>query len=208
LGNSITINQLFTGSNPLLERAYSPMTVRFFILQAQYRSTLDFSNDSLVAANKGYKKMINGLRIAKKLNYSESEKPKDIKLNEEVKKLIDQCYDGMNDDFNTAITIGHLFNLLKKINSVYTGSIEAGVFEKEIFSKMIHTYVTLVEEVLGLVEEKSSDMEGFIEALIELYKDAKVNKQYEKVDMIRAQFKTQGIVLKDMKNGVDWAYEE
>ena len=69
-------------------------------------------------------------------------------------------------------------------------------------------YVTLVEEILGFVEEKSSDMEGFIEALITLYKDAKANKQYDKVDMIRAQFKIQGIVLKDMKQGVDWAYEE
>jgi cysteinyl-tRNA synthetase len=208
LGNFVTMNQLFTGSSPLLERAYSPMTVRFFILQAQYRSTLDFSNDSLLAANKGYKKIINGLRIAKKLLYTETEKPKDAKLNEEVLKLIDQCFEGMNDDFNTAVTIGHLFNLLKKINSVYTGSIDTGTFEKEVFNKMISSYVTLVEEILGFVEEKSSDMEGFIEALIELYKDAKASKQYDKVDMIRAQFKIQGIVLKDMKQGVDWAYEE
>ena len=208
LGNFITMNQLFTGSNPQLRKAYSPMTIRFFILQAQYRSTLDFSNDSLEASNKGYKKIINGLRIAKKLIYSESEKPKDVKLNEEISKLIDQCFEGMNDDFNTAITIGHLFNLLKKINSIYTGSIETGVIEKEIFDKMIASYITLVEEILGLIEEKFSTMDGFIQALIELYKDAKANRQYDKVDMIRAQFKTQGIVLKDMKVGVDWSYEE
>ncbi|HWZ22328.1 MAG TPA: DALR domain-containing protein, partial [Cytophagaceae bacterium] len=208
LGNFITMNQLFTGSNPQLQKAYSPMTVRFFILQAQYRSTLDFSNDSLEASNKGYKKIINGLRIAKKLVYSASEKPKDIKLNEEISKLIDQCFDGMNDDFNTAITIGHLFNLLKKINSIYTGSIDTAVLEKEVFDKMITSYVTMVEDILGLTEEKASNMDGFIEALIELYKDAKANRQYDKVDMIRAQFKTQGIVLKDMKVGVDWAYEE
>jgi cysteinyl-tRNA synthetase len=208
LGNFITMNQLFTGSNAMLERAYSPMTVRFFILQAQYRSTLDFSNDSLVAANKGYKKIINGLRIAKKLVYSETGKPKDTKLNDEILKIIDQCFDGMNDDFNTAITVGHLFNLLKKINSVYTGGIDSGTLEEEVFNKMISVYITFLEEILGLVEEKSSDMEGFISALIELYKDAKATKQYDKVDIIRAQFKTQGIVLKDMKSGVDWAYEE
>ncbi len=208
LGNFITLNQLFTGSSPLLENAYSPMTVRFFILQAQYRSTLDFSNDSLVAANKGYKKMINGLRIAKKLTYSETQKTKDSKLNDEITKLIDLCFDGMNDDFNTAITIGHLFNLLKKINSIYTGSIDSGVIEKELFTKMISSYILLVEEILGLIEEKSADMDGFIQALIELYKDAKATKQYDKVDMIRGQFKLQGIVLKDMKQGVDWAYEE
>lgn len=207
LGNFITMNQLFTGSNPMLERAYSPMTVRFFILQAQYRSTLDFSNDALVAANKGYKKMINGLRIAKKLTYVKGETV-DAKLNEEITKLSDLCFEGMNDDFNTAVTIGHLFNLLKKINSVYTGSIDASKMDEAVFTKMISTFVTMVEDILGLVEEKSADMEGFITALIELYKDAKANKQYDKVDMIRAQFKTQGIVLKDMKQGVDWAYEE
>ncbi|HVD97970.1 MAG TPA: cysteine--tRNA ligase [Cytophagaceae bacterium] len=208
LGNFVTMNQLFTGSSSLLERAYSPMTVRFFILQAQYRSTLDFSNDSLVAAHKGYKKMINGLRIAKKLVYTKSETVVDAKLNEEITKLADLCFEGMNDDFNTAVTIGHLFNLLKKINSVYTNTIQVGAMDEEVFNKMIRTFVTVVEDILGLIEEKSSDMEGFIIALIELYKDAKLNKQYDKVDMIRAQFKTQGIVLKDMKQGVDWAYEE
>lgn len=208
LGNFITLNQLFTGSSALLEKAYSPMTVRFFILQAQYRSTLDFSNESLVAANKGYKKMINGLRIAKKLSFSENEVTKDIKLNEEISKLIDQCFDGMNDDFNTAITIGHLFNLLKKINSIHTGAIDSGSIDQALFTKMIDSYVLLVEDILGLVEEKSADMDGFIHALIELYKDAKASKQYDKVDMIRAQFKSQGIVIKDMKQSVDWAYEE
>ncbi len=208
LGNFITLNQLFTGSNAMLEKAYSPMTVRFFVLQAQYRSTLDFSNDALIAANKGYKKMINGLRIAKKLTYVTTDVPKDAKLNDEITKLVDQCFEGMNDDFNTAITIGHLFNLLKKINSIYTGSIDASTMDEAVFHKMIGSFSTLVEEILGLVEEKSSDMEGFIHALIELYKDAKLNKQYDKVDMIRTQFKTQGIVLKDMKQGVDWAYEE
>ena len=207
LGNFITMNQLFAGSNPMLERAYSPMTVRFFILQAQYRGTLDFSNESLLAANKGYKKMINGLRIAKKLTYVKGES-QDAKLNEEITKLSDLCFEGMNDDFNTAVTIGHLFNLLKKINSIYTGSIDSSKMDEAIFNKMINTFVTMVEEILGLVEEKSADMEGFITALIELYKDAKANKQYDKVDMIRAQFKTQGIVIKDMKQGVDWAYEE
>ncbi len=208
LGNFITMNQLFTGNSPLLERAYSPMTVRFFILQAQYRSTLDFSNDALVAANKGYKKIINGLRVSKNLVYTEGDLPKDVKLNEEIKKLTDLCFEGMNDDFNTAVTIGHLFNLLKKINSVYTGSIQTAVLEEPVFSAMIETFKIFVEDILGLVEEKSSDVDGFIQALIEVYKEAKFNKQYDKVDMIRAQFKKQGIVLKDMKQGVDWAYEE
>jgi cysteinyl-tRNA synthetase len=208
LGNFITMNQLFTGASPLLDRAYSPMSVRFFILQAQYRSTLDFSNDALLAANKGYKKIINGLRIAKKLEYKDGDKPKDAKQNEDITKLINACYDGMNDDFNTAVTIGHLFNLLKKINSIYTGAIDTAVLEKEVYDQMITTFSTMVEDILGLVEENVFDTDGLLEALIEFYKEAKANKQYDKVDQIRARLKTQGIVLKDMKTGVDWAYEE
>ena len=208
LGNFITMNQLFEGSSKLLERSYSPMTVRFFILQAQYRSTLDFSNEALLAANKGYKKLINGLRILKKMKYVQNDAAKDAKLNEELTKLSDVCFDAMNDDFNTALTIAHLFNLLKKINSIYTNSIDLNTIDEAVFNKVKTTFLTITEDILGLIEEKVEDVEGFIDALIDLYRDAKANKQYDKVDAIRAKFKEEGIILKDMKTGIDWAYEE
>jgi len=207
LGNYINLEELFTGNHKLLERAYSPMTIRFFILQAQYRSTLDFSNEALQAASKGYKKIANGLKIINQLSHN-SGKEKDVKLNEEVIKICDSCFDGMNDDFNTAVTIGNLFNLLKKINSFYTRSVEVDHLEESTFKKMKDTYLDLVQKVLGVSEEKPEQPDTFIHALLDLYKSAKENKEYDKVDQIRAYFKKEGLVIKDMKHGIDWAYEE
>src|SRR5690606_24899387 len=181
LGNFITIEQIMNGDHSLLQRAYSPMTIRFFILQAHYRSTVDFSNEALFAASKGYKKLINGLRIIKKLEYQSSDTVKDQKLNDEISKLIDASFAGLNDDFNTAITIGHLFNLLKKINSFYLKSIEISLLEEHVFNRLSSSFVRIIEDILGLVEEKSSDTEGFINSMLELYKEAKENKQYDKV---------------------------
>lgn len=207
LGNFINLEQLFSGEHELLERAYSPMTIRFFILQAQYRSTLDFSNEALQAASKGYKKIANGLKITKQLSHIPG-KEIDAKLNEEVVKLCDNCFEGMNDDFNTAVTIGHLFNLLKKINSFYTKTLEVSHLEEGTFKKMKDTYLDLVQNVLGITEEKPDHLDTFIYALLDLYKMAKDNKEYDKVDQIRAHFKKEGLIIKDMKHGIDWAYEE
>ncbi len=120
LGNFITLHELFSGKHDLLEQAYSPMTIRYFILTAHYRSTLDFSNEALQAAQKGYKKIFNGLKIAKNLVYPDNIA---VELQEEQIKQVDQsinyAYRAMDDDFNTAQAIGHLFNLLKKINSIF-----------------------------------------------------------------------------------------
>jgi cysteinyl-tRNA synthetase len=207
LGNFITMEEIFTGNHKLLERSYSPMTVRFFVLQAQYRSTLDFSNEALLAANKGYKKIANGLKIVKQLEYTSGKVP-DQKLNDEIIALCNSCYDGLNDDFNTAATIASLFNLLKKVNSFHTKSMDTASLSEEIFNKMKNTYITLVEEVLGLKEESLAHPENFINGLLELYKAAKDKKEYDKVDQIRAYFKKEGLVIKDMKHGIDWAYEE
>ena len=143
LGNSFLPEQLFSGDHPLLDEAYSPMTVRFFILQSHYTSTLDFSNESLKAAKKGYKKMINGLKVLRGLAYAEEP---EARLNEKVvsqiNQLCDNCYRAMNDDFNTALTIGHLFNLLKKINSIHTQNLKSAELGKETFDRMKKTYQT------------------------------------------------------------------
>jgi cysteinyl-tRNA synthetase len=206
LGNFITMEELFNGNHKLLERAYSPMTIRFFILQAQYRSTLDFSNDGLLAAQKGYKKIANGIRLVKNLQWSAS--APDPKLNEEIIKLCNACFEGLNDDFNTAVTIAAVFNLLKKLNSFYTRSIDTGSLEEKTFLLMKETYLNVVENILGLSEQKTEDSETFINGLLEIYKSAKESKDYGKVDRIREYFKKAGLVIKDMKHGIDWAYEE
>jgi cysteinyl-tRNA synthetase len=207
LGNFITLNQLFSGNNPLIEKPYGPMTVRFFVLQAHYRSTLDFSNDALASANKAYKKILNGLKIIKHIEYPENNSPKDEKLNQEIRAAIDECFNGLNDDFNTAACIAGLFNLLKKINALQPGQIKIEAIDKELFIKMKKTFVEITEDILGLKEEKMLN-DTFINGLLELYREAKAMKQYDKIDKIRAIFKTEGLVLKDMKTDVDWAYDE
>lgn len=209
LGNFITLHELFTGNHQLLEQAYSPMTIRYFMLTAHYRSTLDFSNDALKAAQKGYRKIINGLRIAKDLKYPEqSQVELDDKQIEQVKQSIKNAYFAMDDDFNTAQAIGHLFNLLKKINAIYSGQLDASIFDRETFEQMIKTYIIFVGEILGLKEEKADHQEALLNILLRLYSEAKTARNYGKVDEIRASLKSLGIVVKDMKDKIDWAYEE
>jgi len=209
LGNSFLPGELFTGDHPLLDQPYSPMTVRFFMLQSHYSSTLDISNEALKAAAKGYKKMINGLNNARSMAYEGED---GVVINEKVVKqiegIIDNCYRAMNDDFNTASTIAQLFNLLKKINSLTTGNLRFAEIGSDLFDKMIHTYRTFVEDILGIVEEKPDNFDGILEILLDLYAEAKSKKEYDKVDQIRDKLKKYGIVLKDMKNKIDWAYEE
>ncbi len=209
LGNSFLPEELFTGSHELLERPYSPMTVRFFMLQSHYSSTLDFSNEALQAAARGYKKLMNGLKLCRTMEYREEEGvTQDEKVKSQVEQIIENCHRAMNDDFNTAQTIAHLFNLLKKINSLSTGNLKYSVLGPDLFQKMISTYVTYVKDVLGLKEEKPDDLEGILGIIIDMYSEAKKIKDYEKVDKIRAALKNYGIVLKDMKDKIDWAYEE
>jgi len=208
LGNFINLSELFSGSHQMLEQAYSPMTIRFFILQAHYRSTLDFSNEALQAARKGYTKLMNGLHVLAKLQHMEQAGMADEKLNEELLKLSEDCYRGLNDDLNTARTIAGLFNLLKKINSLYLGQLNIGAVAKETLDTVRKTYQELVLDVLGLQEEQPADVEQMLALVLGFYKEAKETKDYSKVDLIRAQLKQQGIVIKDLKTGIDWAYEE
>jgi cysteinyl-tRNA synthetase len=209
LGNFITLQELFSGDHKLLEQAYSPMTIRYFILTAHYRSTLDFSNDALKAAQKGYKKIINGLRIAKKLEFvADQEVSLDEEQIKQIQSSISNAYRAMDDDFNTAQAIGHIFNVLKKINSVYTGQLNGAVLGKETFDQMIQTYVIFVEKILGLKEEVANNQQGLLDVLLKLYTEAKTARNYDKVDEIRNGLKNLGIVVKDMKDKIDWAYEE
>ena len=208
LGNFITLQELFNGDHKLLDQAYSPMTIRYFILTAHYRSTLDFSNEALQAAQKGYKKLINGLRISKLLKYEASDVEKDEEQIKQVEQIISNAYRAMDDDFNTAQAIGHLFNLLKKINSMYTGQLKSAVFGEEVFNKLIKTFNTFVSEILGLIEEKSDSQNKMLNLLLQLYTEAKTARDYVKVDEIRVGLKEMGFVVKDMKDKIDWAYEE
>lgn len=209
LGNSFLPNELISGNHPLLEQAYSPMTVRFFMLQSQYRSTLDFSNEALKAAQKGYKRIANGMRNIKRMQYPVgSVSQPDEKQRAEIQAAIQGCYDGMNDDLNTAVTIAHLFTLLKKINQLYTGSLSFEQLGKETFNSLKSTYLTILEEVLGIRLELPENWESLTDGLLNLYKGFKEARKYDKVDEIRASFKSMGLLIKDMKDSIDWGFEE
>ncbi len=209
LGNSFLPHQLFNGDHELLDKAYSPMTVRFFMLQTHYRNTLDLSNEALTAASKGYKKLANGLRVVRQISYPPNRQGEiNEQLDQQINQLCDNCYHAMNDDFNTAKAIAHLFNILKKINTIHNGNLDMGQVSSKTFERMKSTFQKFVQDVLGLKEEKPNKTDLLLEIVLESYREAKVEKNYEKIDSIRNQLKKQGIVLKDMKTGVDWAYEE
>ncbi|SKC16959.1 cysteine--tRNA ligase [Dyadobacter psychrophilus] len=208
LNNSFLPAELFSGNHPLLDQAYSPMTVRFFMLQSQYRSTLDFSNEALKAAHKGYKKLANGLRNAKLLSYALEEGVSIDEIKQiEINKAIEGFYGAMNDDLNTSVAFANLFNLLKYINMLNMGQLKTAALGEETFHALKDNFITFFEDVLGLKEEIS---EGYaiLDGMLKLYREYKLSMNYEKVDEIRSYFKNQGLVIRDTKVRIDWAYEE
>ncbi|MCB0819830.1 MAG: cysteine--tRNA ligase [Bacteroidetes bacterium] len=211
LGNFITLKEFFDGSNALLDQAYSPMTIRFFILQAHYRSTLDFSNDALKAAEKAYIKIINGLRSLNQIEAPESNEGSDEALQKRIDDAVKQLFEGMNDDLNTAVSMAALFDLLKIINSIKGGQILPEQIGASAWSKLASHYRLFVNDIFGLLEEKGKSgnlMNNLMEVILQDYSDAKARKDYATVDRIRAQVKKEGVVIKDSKTGISWDYEE
>ncbi len=206
VGNAILPAELFSGSHGLLEKAYSPMTLRFSMLQTHYASTMDISNDALKAAEKAYRKIMNGVRIAKDLTKNADENL-DTKAIDDITKSWDGVLRAMNDDFNTAAAIASLFNLIKRLNALHLGNLQTSQLDNASFAILAHHFPTFVKDVLGLVEEKP-DLTNLLDFLLSEYKIAKEAKDYARVDALRTQAKQVGIALKDMKTKIDWAYEE
>ena len=178
------------------------MTVRFFMLQSHYSSTLNISNEALKAAQKGYKKLINGFRIANKLEFKENGGKEDKDLIKQIEDLVDSCHSAMNDDFNPALTLGHLFNLLKRINSLDNGSLMFSSIGKKTFENLLKTYSEFVRDILGILEENPIEGEDIINVMVKIYSEAKQKKQYDKVDQIKTDLKKNGIILLDKKSGL------
>ena len=214
LGNAINLNQFFTGQHPLLNRAYPPLTIRFFMLQAHYRSTLDFSNEALDAAEKGLIKMINGLRTANALllNIKDYEfSASNTELDIEIANEINAVYEGMNNDFNSAKSIAELYNLLKRINSIKAKQINTNTFQADTFKKLMDTFIQFNENVLGISEKvfnENNTIIPMVDAWMETYRNARQEKDFVMVDLIRSKFKDAGIVIMDSKTGSDWGYQE
>ena len=212
LGNAINLSQFFTGDHSLLTRAYSPLTIRFFMLQAHYRSTLDFSNEALEAADKGLMKMINGVRTAKSLVWtSDSGTAVDMEMCNEITKECNAVYEGMNNDFNSAKSIAELYNLLKRINSIKAGIIKLEELNKDTFELLVNTFVNFNEKVFAISDDNINNNELFIpmiEDWMDTYRKAREEKNFAMVDMIREKFKSKGLIIKDSKVGSEWGYQE
>jgi cysteinyl-tRNA synthetase len=203
LGNSFLPEELFSGNHPLLEKGYSPMTVRFFMLQSHYSSTLDFSNDALNAAEKGFRKLQNALAIVKKLEHKDTIRP-NADLADALKALTKSLYQQMSDDFNTAKTLAVLFDMSSRINDFQSGNYSVNEVDADTFNEFKSTYIEFMEEVLGLKEEEAQNtqlLNGVIEVLIEMRKKARTDRNYALSDKIRDDLKRIGIQLKDGKNG-------
>ncbi|WP_341228148.1 cysteine--tRNA ligase [uncultured Arcticibacterium sp.] len=208
LGNSFLPAQLFKGDHELLEQAYSPMTVRFFMLQSQYRSTLDFSNDALKGSQKAFRRLLNGFRMIKSMTFESADVEIDEKKKGIVEDAIEGFYTALGDDLNTAVGIAHLFTLLKYINMMYMNQLQSAALGENTFNKLKTKYQEFFADILGLSEEENGTDVSVLNGMLELYKEYKANRQFDKVDQIRAYFKENGMVIKDLKHRIDWAWEE
>jgi cysteinyl-tRNA synthetase len=197
LGNFINLDELFSGSHKLLVQAYDPMTIRFFILQAHYRSTLDFSNEGLQAAEKGMSRLFNAIALLNKLPESDS-------TDYDVNKLKSDCYAAMNDDMNTAIVISHLFDAARYINSVHAGSAKISSNDKETLKGIMQLFTF---EILGLKIDdsaNSADENGLMQLLLNIRAEAKNKKDFATSDKIRDELIKLNYIIKDEKNGTTW----
>ena len=202
LNNFITLDQFFTGSHPALKQPYSPMTIRFFILQAHYRSTVDFSNEALQAAEKGLQKLLKAGDTLSKLKPSS-----DSTVN--VDELMKKCYGALDDDINSPVLLSHLFEGVRIINSVADGTEK---MDTQSLESLKYLYKTFVFDILGLVNETMGQddqklTDELMKIIIDLRQDAKNRKEWELSDKIRRELNQLGITLKDLKDGAEWDIE-
>jgi len=188
----------------LLAKGYSPMTIRFFILQTHYRSTLDFGNDALLAAEKGLKRLWEAYDLLKKFSLPEISVAKDIDLDAKVVTLLSELDGFMNDDFNTAKVLANLFELVPVINSIHDKHLSPDVLSTATVNMMKSYFHIYLEEILGLTGDHHGEdgkLNGVMNLLIDLRKEARTKKDYATSDKIRNQLQQLGILLKDEKDG-------
>jgi cysteinyl-tRNA synthetase len=200
LGNSIMLEEFFTGNHNLLEQAYNPMTVRFFILQAHYRSTLDFSNEALQAAEKGLKRL---MQAAKTLNTIQPDE--NATSNENIKNIEKECYEALNDDLNTPVAISQIFEAVRIINSVADKKEKINATDIALLKKL---FKNVVVDILGLKEAQNNNQNELLNSLVKMILDvrqqSKNKKDWATSDTIRDELVKLGIIIKDTKDGTNW----
>jgi cysteinyl-tRNA synthetase len=204
--NVIKLTELFSGDHPLLEQAYSPMTVRFFILQTHYRSTLDFGNASLQAAEKGLKRLMDAFDWFREQDVNTIQVPAgESKENDErILRLLGELDEFMNDDFNSAKVLASLFELVPVVNSLKDKQLDQAPVSRKVLEAMQKKMKVFIEDILGLRSESAGGVEqlkGVMEVLIELRKEARARKDWVTSDTIRNKLAELGILLKDEKDG-------
>lgn len=200
LGNFITLDEFFTGTHELLAQAYSPMVIRFFILSAHYRSTLDFSNDALQAAEKGMQRLLDAANTLNNLKASQ-------KSNVDISNLKQNCYNALNDDLNSPIVIAELFEASKIINSIHSG---LATIDEHSLQELKSTFNLFLFEILGMSDERQQggqSQQAFsaaVDLLLDIRATAKNNKDWATSDRIRNELTALGFVIKDTKEGTEW----
>jgi cysteinyl-tRNA synthetase len=199
LGNAISLDQFFSGEHELLEKGYPPMTIRFFMLQAHYRSPLDFSNEALQAAEKGLSRLFEGMGIIDKITPSE-------KSSVDLDRLEKSFFDAMDDDFNSPMAISHLFDGIKAINNAYAGK---EFMTRDNLEKCRHFYHMAVRDILGLEPElldpADQELTGkLIKLLLQMRIDARKNKDFDMADRIRDEMALLGVEVMDTREGFEW----
>ncbi|RXK83828.1 cysteine--tRNA ligase [Filimonas effusa] len=202
--NVIKLTELFSGDHPLLEQAYHPMTIRFFILQSHYRSTLDFSNEALKAAEKGLKRLWEAYEYSQQLAVNGEWAATDAALDEKVKRLVTEFEAFMNDDLNTAKVMANMFELVPVINGIKDKHIAEKAVSSEtllLLQRQLKLFLTEVFGLKGEREENNGHLDGVLQLLISIRKDAKLKKDYVTSDKIRNELAALGVQLKDDKDG-------
>ena len=201
--NVITLTDMFSGKSPLLAQPYHPMTIRFFILQTHYRSTLDFGNEALQAAEKGLKRLWDSYRELQKMT-TDPEKEINPRLEQQFNTLCHEFDDFMNDDFNTARVLANMFTMVNHINSFRSGDLEKTTLSPETLGYVKSQFKNYLELVMGLTDDTGTDldrMQGIMDLLIDIRREARAKKDYQTSDRIRKQLLEIGILLKDEKDG-------
>ncbi len=205
--NVIKLSELFSGNHPILEQAFTPMTIRFFILQTHYRSTLDFSNEALVAAEKGLKRLWEAYELLLQMKHDPS-KTVDADAEKQLLALAGEFDEFMNDDINTAKVLANMFMMVNLINSFKSGSLEKNTLSENALGQLQARMKQYLEDIFGLTSERVSDdgkLDGVLQLIIDIRREARSRKDFMTSDKIRNSLQELGIALKDEKDGsVSW----
>ncbi len=204
-GNTISIAELLTGDSPHVSKAYDTMVVKFFFLQSHYRSTNDLSDEALLAAEKGYNRLMDANKVLQKM---ENTSGTTSDLDKEINDLIDMAFAEMDDDFNTPRTLARLYELVSKINGIHDGHLSMNDITSDTLDRLKTTFTSFIKDIFGFIETTDSNgnsMDGVMELLIEIRQEARKNKDWGTSDKIRDGLSKVSIVLNDGKDGTTWS---